>query len=500
MKNKNKIKVIFAGAELAPIVKVGGLGDVMGSLPKALVKLGIKVEIFLPFYGSISKKYKAKLVKTNLSLDIDKGKTKFSVYRGILPGSSIPVYLIKHKLFSGPKIYVGSRKYFTKGKYTASRGCYSRRPTDVERFVFFSKAVVEAIRTLDLNPQVVHCHDWHTALIPTFIDEYSLSDKNFKNIKTLFTIHNLANQGIVKHDIIKYASLHKSLTPALMEDYYDHDGQMIDLMKIGILSADYINTVSPTYAREILTKEYGASLEDYLRRRRRDLGGVLNGIDTDFFDPYHDKFIKKKYRVSTWAQFKKINKQALQRVVKLTGKDVPLFGLVSRLVGQKGLDILIPALDEILAKYNCQVVVLGAGKDNYQKSFTLLAKKYPDKVRLFLTFDVALAQKIYAGSDFFLMPSRFEPCGLGQMIAMRYGTLPIARATGGLADTVRNNINGLVFRDYNIPSLVKTLKRAMDLYYNHGKLKSLATYAMKEDFSWNRSAQAYQKIYNRLCK
>lgn len=498
--NKNKIEVILAGAELAPIVKVGGLGDVMGSLPKALARLGIKVKIFVPFYGSINKKYKTKLVKANVSLDIDNGKSKFSIYQGILPGSSVPVYLIKHKLFNGPKIYVGSRKYFNKGKYVASRGCYSRRPTDVERFVFFSKAVVEAIRTLGFKPQVVHCHDWHTALIPTFIDEYSLADKNFKNIKTLFTIHNLANQGIVKNDILGYADLHRSLTPAVMEDYYDHDGQMIDLMKIGILSADYINTVSPTYAREILTKEYGASLEEYLRRRRKDLGGVLNGIDTDFFNPRHDKFVKKRYSARTWLSAKKINKESLQRLVKLPSADMPLFGLVSRLVGQKGLDILIPALDELLAKQDSQVVILGAGKDNYQKSFSYLAKKYPNKVKLFLAFDVALAQKIYAGSDFFLMPSRFEPCGLGQMIAMRYGTVPIARATGGLRDTVRNNKNGLVFKEYSISALAKTLRRSIDLYNNHGKFKLMATYAMTEDFSWDKSAKNYKKIYNKLCQ
>jgi len=228
------------------------------------------------------------------------------------------------------------------------------------------------------------------------------------------------------------------------------------------------------------------------------LGGVLNGIDIDFFDPGHDKFIKKKYNARTWHNAKKINKEHLKRLVKLPSTNVPLFGLVSRLVGQKGLDILIPTLDDLLARYDFQVVILGTGKDNYQKSFLHLSKKYPDKVKLFLTFDVALAQRIYAGSDFFLMPSRFEPCGLGQMIAMRYGTLPIARATGGLRDTVRDNKNGLVFKDYNIAALTKTLIRALDLYKNQTKLKKMALLGMSEDFSWNRSAQEYKKIYNKL--
>jgi starch synthase len=309
----------------------------------------------------------------------------------------------------------------------------------------------------------VHCHDWHTALVPTFLDEYTLKYQSFPHIKTILTIHNLANQGKTKLDILDYAGLHRDLTPAVMEDYYDQDGQILDLMKIGILSADRITTVSPSYAKEILTKEYGEQLEKYLLRRQKHLSGIVNGIDTDFFDPSQDKFIYKKYNHKNFSIGKAINKEKLQKSLSLAvEKSVPMFGLVTRLFQQKGLDILIPVLEKLIIKEKLQLVALGSGLLEYEQALLDLQAKYPQRVSVKIGFDERLAQRIYAASDFFLMPSAFEPCGLGQLIAMRYGSVPIVRATGGLKDTV-NASRGLVFREYSQAELEKSMKKALRL-------------------------------------
>ncbi|PIR06621.1 MAG: starch synthase [Candidatus Komeilibacteria bacterium CG11_big_fil_rev_8_21_14_0_20_36_20] len=493
MSAKNKLQVLFAGAELAPLVKAGGLGDVMGSLPQALAKLGVTIKVIIPFYGLINKaKYKIRLAKKNISFEIEGGQVHFDLYQTVLPQSRVSVFLIKNKLFNPHKIYLGGRRYL-------KNRVYSREIGDVERFVFFSKAVVRTVEAMKWSIDIIHCHDWHTALIPTFVDEYSLADKNFYNIKTLFTIHNLANQGVAGLDIVDYANLHQQLTLALMEDYYDCDGRIIDLMKIGILSADFINTVSPTYAQEILTKEYGEDLEKYLQRRKKHLVGILNGLDLGLFNPQKDKFIKKKYSVKNFAVAKSVNKKYLQQRSKLPQRsDIPLFGLVTRLVEQKGLDILLPALENLLADYQLQVVILGTGRPQYEQVLKKLAKKYPEKLKTNLIFDLSLAQQIYAGADFFLMPSSFEPCGLGQMIAMRYGAVPLARQTGGLKDTIINNKTGLLFQKYTVSEMKKILKKAIKIYQHPAKMKKLVVRGMKEDFSWQASAEKYLKLYQKL--
>ena len=483
MANK-KLSVLMATAELTPLAKVGGLGDVAGSLPKALSRLNTSIKMIIPFYGVIDhKKFKATLVKRNISIEVDLKKAKFDLYKTKLPGSNIDIFLVKHKIFFG-QIYVGKSK--------------NKEIGDVERFVFFSKAVVETVKLMKWQIDIIHCHDWHTALIPTFLDEYSIEYKNFSNIKTLFTIHNLAAQGKASLDIVDYAGLHQDLTPALMEDYYDQDGDLITLIRIGILSADYINTVSPNYAKEILTKEYGEGMENFLARRKKHLTGIVNGIDTDFFDPAKDKFIKKKYNLQTVLKNKLVNKQHLQAISGLAVENVPIFGLVSRLFDQKGLDILAPVLEKMLAGNNFQLVVLGTGALEYEKVFKKLAKNYPTKVKTNISFDVGLAQEIYAGSDFFLMPSRFEPCGLGQMIAMRYGTIPLVRQTGGLKDTVVHNKTGLVFKKHTKKELTKALRQSLSLYKNKAKFAKMQKAGMEQDFSWDNSARKYLNLYKKL--
>lgn len=495
--SKQKIEVIMAGAEMSPLVKVGGLGDVIGSLPLALEKLGVKLKIFLPFYAFIDKrKFKIKLFKKGFSVDLHGQMHNFDVYTAKLVGSKVEIFLIKNKVFDFKDVYIGGRKHFNKNK----KDVYSRGVSDVERFVFFSKAIVEVIKDLKWQPDVIHCHDWHSAMLPSFIDEYSLEYKNFSNIKSLYTIHNLANQGVAGLDIVDYAGLHRDLTPALMEDYYDQDGDKINSMKLGILSADYINTVSPNYAKEILTKEYGAGLETYLKRRKKDLFGIINGLDLKLFDPAKDKSLVAKYNIKTAPKAKQLNKKSLQKLAKLPNENLPVFGLVSRLVSQKGLDILLPALEALLKVEDFQVVILGTGSSQIENDLKRLAKKYPDKVSVNIGFSLALAQKIYAGSDFFLMPSRFEPCGLGQMIAMRYGTIPLVKQTGGLKDTVVHNKTGLVFKKHSEKEMLKALKQSLSLYKNKAKFAKIQKTGMEQDFSWNNSAQEYLKLYNKLIK
>ncbi len=473
----------MASAELAPLAKVGGLADVLGSLPKALLKYKLKLSIVLPLYGCIDvKKYQVKLIKKGISIEIDHRQQSFDLYQTYLPTTKIPVFLIKHSLFKGKYIYANQVS----------------AKNDVERFTFFSKAVVTLVQELALPVDIIHCHDWHTALIPSYVDEYSLKHADFPNIKTLLTIHNLASQGTSGLDFFEHASLNKELNPALLEDYYDQDGEQVDLLKIGILSADYVSTVSPTYAKEILTKHYGCGLDLYLQRRHKHLSGILNGIDTAIFNPQTDKSITKKYNKTNFTLAKQANKIALQKKLKLARVDYPLFGIVTRLVEQKGFDIMLPALAKFLNNNKAQIVILGTGHKNIENKLKDLAKIYPDSLSLILGFDLALAQLIYAASDFFLMPSYFEPCGLGQMIAMRYGSLPVVRVTGGLKDTVINNKNGLVFNNYQIDDLTRALEQAVKIYANKVQLKKMIVSAMSCDWSWDASAQKYFQLYNKI--
>lgn len=478
-----KIRVLMAAAEAAPLAKVGGLGDVLGALPKVLAKKETELSLVLPFYGSLNLKASAvKLLQTGISIDIDQTKKKFDVYQTKLPGTKINVYLIKHTLFNGKYIYAN----------------YDNSTDDLQRYTFFSQAIVAMLEALALKFDIIHCHDWHTALVPSYLDEYSLRKQDFVSPKTILTIHNLANQGLSSLDILDYGALHQAWSPAVLEDYYDQDENKADLLKIGILSADMITTVSPTYAQEILTKKYGAGLENYLNRRRQHLLGILNGIDVSLFNPQTDKYLKYKYTAKNAVSAKASNKQALQKKLKLAIKPVPMFGLVSRLVEQKGFDILLPALEKFLAKHSAQVVILGTGSKEIEQALLKLAKKFPDKLSVQLGFDLGLAQNIYAATDFFLMPSAFEPCGLGQMIAMRYGSLPIVRATGGLKDTVKHYYNGLIFLDYQAAALFDVLEQALVLFAKTSQFHTLLKNALAADWSWEKSAQKYLALYNKL--
>lgn len=481
--NSKKIKVFFLSAEVAPLAKVGGLGDVAGALPKALKKIGVDIRICLPFYGLIDgKKYSAKKIINKLSVPIDGRNEAVDVYQANLPGSKIPVYLIKHLFFEAKEIYIG-QPLMLGGKYT--------KPLDeLKRFAFFTRAALETAKKLNFKAEVIHANDWHVALAADLIKTLKQTDNFFAKTKTLYTIHNLANQGIANPDIIGYTKINPNLE-IIKVDARDGD---INFMVQGVLGSDLVNTVSPTYAKEILEHYQGAGLEKVLIKRQTSLSGIINGIDTDFFNPTTDKLIKPNYSLKNLAK-KRENKLSLQKKLGLPADDnIALIGLVSRLVWQKGLDLIT----ENFSGLNCQFVFLGTGQPEYEQRLLNLEKKFPKKFSALIKFDEKLAHEIYAGSDIFLMPSRFEPCGLGQMIAMRYGTVPLVRATGGLADTVNKN-TGFSFKNYSSEELFKTIEKALAVFYKNKKLwQQLKINGLKKDFSWNKSAKEYLKLYKKL--
>lgn len=480
MKTK-PIKILFLTAEIAPLAKVGGLGDVLGALPKAIGKDKAEIRMCLPFYGSIdAKKTTVKLLAENLKIPVYGKQQKFSLYSTLLPGTKIPVYLINHRLFSKKEIYSSGKGRFDSG--------------NAWRFAFFTRASLEASKFLKFSPDIIHCHDWHSALAPAMIKSDENLKSFFSQVKFLFTIHNLANQGKAKPEIIRAYGL---TTNPVKVDVKNKD---LNFMVQGILGADLVNTVSPAYAKEILTPELGAGLNKILLKRKKSLSGILNGIDTDAYNPKNDKYLSFQYSESKLGG-KENNKLVLQKKLGWkTGKKICLIGVVTRLVWQKGLDLftenLIKQINSLQKPW--QIVFLGAGEKKYETGLKKLEKKYPNTVKTILGFDEKLAHEIYAASDIFLVPSRFEPCGLTQMIAMRYGSVPAVRATGGLIDTVNKSV-GFSFKKYTSDDLAATLIKALNVYYNKPtQWKKLQINGMKKDFSWKKSAKEYMKLYNRL--
>lgn len=456
------MKVLFCASEVVPFVKTGGLADVAGSLPPHLKKLKTDIRIVMPKYGSIKEKgQKAKL------------------------GRNIPVYFIKNaQYFDRPYLY-GTEK----GDYL----------DNLDRFSFYCKSVLELLKKENFKPDVIHCHDWQSALVPVYLKTIYKDDPFYKNIKTVFTIHNMAYQGVFPKD--QYPKI------GLGWEYFNIEGfefyGMVNLMKAALIFADFITTVSPTYSNEIQSPEFGCKLEGVLSKRKDSLAGILNGIDYDEWNPKTDKELFKKYS-SGQAASKVFNKTGLQKECGLlVNPDVPLLGLVGRLAHQKGLDILAEKIDQ-LCSMNLQFVLLGTGDEVYHKIMQDIAKKYPKNTSINIRFDNILAKKIYAGSDMFLMPSRYEPCGLGQLISLRYGTIPVVRKTGGLADTISefnpstHQGNGFIFEQYSSEELFNTIKRALDVYGDKKLWLSLVKKAMENDFSWGNSAKEYIKLYKKI--
>ncbi|MBZ9572535.1 glycogen synthase [Patescibacteria group bacterium] len=461
------MKVLFVASEVAPIAKVGGLADVVGSLPKTLKKMGVNVSVALPFYEVIKiKKKDLKLIQKDILVRFKQKRESFNLWQTFLPKSRVPLFLIENK------------NYFP-GKYVYPEADASSGGSEQEfsRFLFLSVAAIKVAKLI--KAKILHCHDWHIALIPFLVK------KENSKVKTLLTIHNLRYQGIYPNKLVnKFLGTNFSK-------------KKVNCLKLGILTADFLNTVSPTYSREILTKRYGENLNRILLKRKKDLFGILNGIDQDQFDSNTDPNLKVNYSFST-VNKKRENKADLQKILKLPqSQKTPLFSFIGRLTFQKGVDLISQIVPDLVSS-GCQLVILGVGERKYEKKLLKLAKRYPKNVSVQIKFDPVLAQKIYAGSDLFLMPSRFEPCGLGQLIAQRYGTIPIARKTGGLVDTIEQEKTGFLFKKYKKQAFLKIIKKALKFYQNQKKWRKLIKKAMEKDFSWKKSARKYLKLYKIL--
>ncbi len=454
--------VVFCSAEVAPFSKVGGLADVMGSLPKAFDTSVVSPVVITPRYGLIDPEtHNLSKLPFDFSCELNGQDYPISVWEGTLPHSSVPVYFI-----DSPDLISNRDAVYP----------YGNADLEVNSFLLFGKAIFELIHRLGLEPDILHCQDWHTANVVVELKERRQHDARFKNTRSIFTIHNLAYQG--KHNNRNW-------------------------MSEGLTHADFLTTVSPTYAQEIQTDTFGEGLSQILRDRRDSLTGILNGIDTDLFNPATDNFIPQTYSHGNFKPGKSACKAALQNEMGLeTRPGVPLFGFVSRLADQKGLDILLPVLEE-MKDARMQVVILGTGDPVYEARLKELNEQSKN-IRTFIGFNLSMAQKIYAGSDIFLMPSRFEPCGLGQLIALRYGTLPLARMVGGLKDTVFNvdnepqKGNGFTFNDYKEEAVKGTIEHAISVYGESARWNTLVDRAMNEDHSWPQSAKAYEALYLQL--
>ncbi len=486
------MKVLFISPEMEPLAKVGGLADVVGALPKELKKLGCDVRVIIPLYRQVKEnlkrlKLKVKELRKDIIVCLDwfpfRGRVKEFNLNGVT------VYLLGNDDFF-------DREYI----YSTPQGDYEDNDL---RFAFLSLGALEIAGALGFKPDIIHCHDWQTALVPISLKwRKHLKDAPFfKDSKLVFTIHNIAYQGLFGKEILDKLGLPWYVfTPQGIEFY-----EKANLLKGGIIYSDLITTVSPTYAQEVKTPEYGYGLDGVLRWVSQDsnkLVGILNGIDYETWNPETDKALYLNYGADDIGGKLK-NKSKLQQELGLnTGEGKPLLGMVSRLAEQKGIDIVVEALPQIF-DLGFQLAILGSGDEKYMRMLQNAKPRYRGNLSVFFGFSDEVARRIYGGSDMFLMPSRFEPCGLGQMIALRYGSIPVVRATGGLLDTIRNytdykeNGNGFVFQDFSKVSFLDALTRAISLYENREKWARLVARAMKEDFSWRRSSEKYLELYKR---
>lgn len=475
------MKVFYVTSECWPFVKTGGLGDVSYALPKALKKEGVDVRVILPKYSTIPTYLKDQLKEVAV-FNVQVGWR--NQYCGILEME-----------FEGIKFYFIDNEYYFKreGEYAYLYGYGD----DAERFAFFSEAVLQTMEKIDFYPDVVHINDWHTGMIPLILkNRYNHLDK-YKNIKTLYTIHNLQYQGIFGKEVLGDLL-------NLSDEYYNNGDVEyyggVSFMKSGIVFSDKVTTVSKTYVDEIQTPFYGEKLDGLLRANSYKLEGILNGIDYDINDPSTDPNIFFKYDANN-LEDKIKNKLELQKILGLeVNPDIPVIGIVSRLVSQKGFDLISYIMPELIRE-DLQLVILGTGEQQYQSMFNYYSSLYCKKVSARITFDSGFAQQIYSGSDMFLMPSLFEPCGIGQMLAMRYGTLPIVRETGGLKDTVEpynqytGDGNGFSFANYNAHEMLYCIQRALKVYKDKDMWYRLVENAMHTDNSWKKSAQKYIEAY-----
>jgi starch synthase len=478
--DNSSLKILFVSAEASPFAKTGGLADVAGSLPKALIELGHDVRVVMPKY---------KLIKADFEYVTDfPVQMENLVETCVIRKTELP-YKINKKKKNQIFYFTDSFKYFDRN------GIYGHFD-DADRFIFFCKAVLEMLPLINFKPDIIHCNDWHTGPLCLLLKEQYSFNEFYSKISTIYTIHNLEYQGNFSSHVVNLLNRGYEIFNADKAEFYG----MFSFMKTGLVYSDIISTVSAVYAREIQTPQYGERLEGLLAKRSGDLCGILNGISYEEFNPETDKAIAKNFGVESFTD-KKENKYTLQKELGLPVSDVPVIGLISRLSGQKGLNLIIEEIDDILRK-DLQFVLLGAGDDYYQDQFRRIAAQYPGKIAVHIGFNAHLAQQIYAGCDMFLMPSRFEPCGLGQIISLRYGTIPVVRATGGLAETIidydfdHENGNGFSFNNFSSNEMLDAIERALKVYKdNPDEWNKLIVRALKTDFSWNVSAKKYEELY-----
>lgn len=459
-----RLKVLLASSEVVPFAKTGGLADVAGSLPLSLEELGVDVRVIMPKYASVK-------------ASGDSAKI----------GKSIKVYFVENE------------DYFNRKELYAD--LFGDYKDNLDRFVFFSREILERCRKEGFAPDIIHCNDWQTALVPVYLNTIYKYDPFFANTRTLYTVHNLAYQGMFPKEEFPKIGLDWALFHIDYFEFYDK----VNLMKAGLVYSDAISTVSPTYAKEILTREFGCGLEGVLKTRENALFGILNGIDYNLWSPEKDTKIFKNYSVDS-LQDKYLNKEMFQKEMGLkVDRNIPMFGMITRLAEQKGADFVADIIDKLL-NMKAQFVLLGTGDIKYHVIFEKIAKKYTTSASISLKFDAVLAQKIYASSDFFFIPSRYEPCGLSQMISFRYGTAPVVRQTGGLKDTVQEfdpktgKGTGFTFIEPKSEELFSAVKKSLIVYKDKPLWMSLVKYLMGLDYSWEASAKEYINLYNKVVK
>jgi starch synthase len=471
------MKVLFAASEAHPFIKTGGLGDVMGALPKSLIKLGVDVRVVIPKYKNIKDEFKQKLQ--------------------FIKWFTVPV--------GWRNQYCGVFQYqynFIDNEYYFNRDGLYGYFDDGERFAFFNRAVLEFIKQVDWQPDLINCNDWQTGMVPVLLNLEYKKDLFYSKIKTVFSIHNLLFKGSFSPKVLPELFGYDYMP--LVNGSVELDGS-VSFLKGGLNYCDQITTVSNTYAEEIKTPQYGEGLDGFLRSKSYYLMGIVNGIDYEEFNPQDDKFIFKNFSINSLGN-KLENKIALQRELGLPQKkDTPMIGLISRLTHQKGCDLIVNMIDRLLQR-DIQIVILGTGDYWYEETFKNLQYRYPDKVSANIKFDNALAHKIYAATDMFLMPSLFEPCGLGQLIALRYGSIPIVRETGGLKDTISpynkyNGVgNGFGFKNFNSNELMQIIEYALTIYNDKNAWNNIIRQAMNSDNSWEKSAMQYKWLYEGVVK
>ena len=491
---KKKLKVLFASSEVVPFAKTGGLADVAGALPKQLVQLGHDLRVVMPKYETIKEtKFKLREVIRLRDIAVPLGDKvhHVSIKSAFIPDTKVQVYFMEYPdFFNRQGLYVDPQN----GK---------DYPDNDARFMLFSRGTLEMAKILSWQPDVIHCNDWQSAVIPLYLKTLYKDDEFFRDTKTVLSIHNVGYQGNFPPSALKIGGFPDDLFyPASPVEFYGK----FSFLKAGIKFADIITTVSETYAKEIQSSpEYGNGMEGILRDRRGDLYGILNGIDTDVWNPETDNFIAHPYSKKSLSG-KLDNKKALLDQCRLKfHSQVPLIGNISRLADQKGFDLIAEVIDQIAA-LDVQMVFLGTGDQKYHDLFSAAAKKYKDKISVHLMFNNQLAHQIEAGCDCFLMPSRYEPCGLNQMYSMIYGTVPIVRSTGGLADTVKDvdqnpdDGTGFVFKEYNSTEMLHAIKRALKYFQDQTAWRKLLIRGMSQDFSWLKSAKKYVEIYQLALK